>query len=172
MPACNANGAGMFILCAMRSPYRRRTRRETTPMLLISTPECRPCLGRTASIRMSSSTTCIPRWVVGVPESVCCAGLVFPDPVLLQQHIACLFFRACVCRGRIPLRCCLVHLPPIPNPQVVQRCRLQPGSQGYPQTQDCAVLQSRGVHFSDAGKHFTAIMSAAAILPHLVPDMP
>ena len=51
--------------------------------------------------------------------------------------------------------------------QVVSRCRLEPGSQGYPQTDDCNVLQSRGVHFSDAGKQFTAIMTAASILPHL-----
>ena len=34
---------------------------------------------------------------------------------------------------------------------------------------DCPVLQSHGVHFSAAGKQFTAILTAAAILPYLAP---
>ena len=47
--------------------------------------------------------------------------------------------------------------------QVVERCRREPAAAGYPQTDDCEFLQSRGVHFSDAGKQFTGIMTAAAI---------
>ena len=50
---------------------------------------------------------------------------------------------------------------------VVSRCSRDPKARGYPQTADCDVLQSRGVHFSDAGKQFTGIMSAASIAPYL-----
>ena len=55
---------------------------------------------------------------------------------------------------------------------VVARCRRHPASANYPRDHympcpaddcDCAVLQSRGVHFSDAGKLFTSVFSAAAI---------
>jgi hypothetical protein len=35
---------------------------------------------------------------------------------------------------------------------VVERCRRDAASKGYPQTDDCDDLQNRGVHFSDAGK--------------------
>ena len=55
--------------------------------------------------------------------------------------------------------------------QVVERCQNPPkgrnDTRGYPQTSDCFDVQSRGVHFSDAGIELTAIMTAAAILPHL-----
>ena len=57
--------------------------------------------------------------------------------------------------------------------EVVERCQNPPkgpgqnDTRGYPQTSDCFDVQSRGVHFSDAGIELTAIMTAAAILPHL-----
>ena len=50
---------------------------------------------------------------------------------------------------------------------VVQRCNNIPASVGYPQSKDCDVVQSRGVHFSDAGKQFTGVVAAGAIVPHL-----
>lgn len=56
--------------------------------------------------------------------------------------------------------------------EVVSRCNREPGSEHYPETNDCDVLQSRGVHFSDAGKQFTGIMTAASILPYLSPSPP
>jgi hypothetical protein len=36
-----------------------------------------------------------------------------------------------------------------------------------PQTSDCYDVQSRGVHFSDAGIQMTAVLTAASILPYL-----
>ena len=56
--------------------------------------------------------------------------------------------------------------------QIVERCNNPPkagrnDTRGYPQTSDCFDVQSRGVHFSDAGIELTAVMTAAAILPHL-----
>ena len=51
--------------------------------------------------------------------------------------------------------------------QVVANCRRHPTSAGYPETQDCPVLQNNGVHFSDAGRQWTGIMTAASILPYL-----
>jgi len=51
--------------------------------------------------------------------------------------------------------------------KVVQRCAHNLTTKGYPQTSDCAFLQSRGVHFSDAGKQFTAVVTSAAIAPVL-----
>ena len=58
--------------------------------------------------------------------------------------------------------------------QVVQRCNNPPkgaaknnDTRGYPQTSDCFDVQSRGVHFSDAGIQLTAVLTAASILPHL-----
>ena len=50
---------------------------------------------------------------------------------------------------------------------VVQRCNNIAESVGYPQSKDCDVVQSRGVHFSDAGKQFTGVVAAGAIVPHL-----
>jgi hypothetical protein len=50
---------------------------------------------------------------------------------------------------------------------VVRRCNNINGSRGYPQSADCPLVQSRGVHFSDAGKEFTAIVAAGAIAPYL-----
>jgi hypothetical protein len=51
---------------------------------------------------------------------------------------------------------------------VVERCNnIIPASVGYPVSKDCPVVQSRGVHFSDAGKQFTALVAAGAIVPHL-----
>lgn len=50
---------------------------------------------------------------------------------------------------------------------VVHRCRMDAATKGYPQTSDCDVLQSRGVHFSDAGKQFTGIVTANSIIPFL-----
>eukprot|EP01051_Picozoa_sp_SAG22_P005290 SAG22_NODE_309_length_12657_cov_34.643733_5_plen_85_part_00 len=50
---------------------------------------------------------------------------------------------------------------------VVQRCNNDPSSAGYPQTKDCPFIQSRGVHFSDTGKQFTAMVVAGAIAPYL-----
>jgi hypothetical protein len=50
---------------------------------------------------------------------------------------------------------------------VVKRCNNIAASKGYPQSKDCDFLQSRGVHFSDTGKEFTAIVAAGAIAPFL-----
>jgi len=50
--------------------------------------------------------------------------------------------------------------------QVVQNCNNNPNNK-YPEKTDCTFLQSHGVHFSEVGKQFTGVMSAAAILPHL-----
>jgi hypothetical protein len=51
--------------------------------------------------------------------------------------------------------------------QIVQRCRRDPASAGYPQTADCPVVQSNGVHMSAAGRQLTAVLTAAAIAPYL-----
>ena len=52
---------------------------------------------------------------------------------------------------------------------VVRRCntRALDGGVGYPQTADCPFIQSRGVHFSDTGKQFTALVAAGAIVEYL-----
>lgn len=50
---------------------------------------------------------------------------------------------------------------------VVHRCQMDAATEGYPKTSDCDVLQSRGVHFSDAGKQFTGIVTANAIMQYL-----
>jgi hypothetical protein len=50
--------------------------------------------------------------------------------------------------------------------QVVQRCNNDPGIE-YPEKTDCQYLQSHGVHFSEVGKQYTALMTAASILPYL-----
>ena len=50
--------------------------------------------------------------------------------------------------------------------QVVQNCNNNPKID-YPEKTDCSFLQSHGVHFSEVGKQYTGLMSAAAILPHL-----
>jgi hypothetical protein len=41
--------------------------------------------------------------------------------------------------------------------QIVERCNRDPASRGYPETSDCDLIQSRGVHMSDMGKQYTAI---------------
>lgn len=51
--------------------------------------------------------------------------------------------------------------------QIVQRCRHDPATAGYPETADCPVVQSNGVHMSPAGRQFTGIVTAAAIVPYL-----
>eukprot|EP00947_MAST-08B_sp_MAST-8B-sp1_P004666 g4666.t1 len=51
--------------------------------------------------------------------------------------------------------------------QVVERCNRDPGSQQYPTVQDCFGLQNHGVHFGAIGRQFTAIMTAASIIPWL-----
>ena len=35
------------------------------------------------------------------------------------------------------------------------------------ETADCPFIQSRGVHFSDTGKQFTALVAAGAIMQYL-----
>ena len=50
--------------------------------------------------------------------------------------------------------------------QVVESCNNKQGID-YPDKTDCYFLQSHGVHFSQVGKQFTGLMTAAAILPHL-----
>ena len=52
---------------------------------------------------------------------------------------------------------------------VVRRCntRALDGGLGYPETADCPFIQSRGVHFSDTGKQFTALVAAGAIMEYL-----
>lgn len=51
--------------------------------------------------------------------------------------------------------------------QVLERCSRDPQSKGYPDSSDCLVLQNNGVHFSDVGRQFSGIMTAASILPYL-----
>jgi hypothetical protein len=51
--------------------------------------------------------------------------------------------------------------------QIVQRCSRDSASVGYPETSDCMVIQSNGVHMSPAGRQFTAIVTAASIAPYL-----
>ena len=51
--------------------------------------------------------------------------------------------------------------------EVVARCRRDVDSTGYPQTDDCLSQQNDGVHFSAAGKQFTAIKSASVIAQYL-----
>ena len=52
---------------------------------------------------------------------------------------------------------------------VVRRCntRALDGGIGYPQSSDCTFIQSRGVHFSDTGKQFTALVAAGSIMQYL-----
>jgi hypothetical protein len=51
--------------------------------------------------------------------------------------------------------------------EIVARCSRDGASAGFPQTSDCLVLQSDGVHMSAAGRQYTGIMVAASILPFL-----
>ena len=51
--------------------------------------------------------------------------------------------------------------------EIVARCNRDAASVGYPQSSDCDVLQSNGVHMSAAGRQFAGIMTAASILPYL-----
>ena len=53
-----------------------------------------------------------------------------------------------------------------PYGEVLSNCNNDPNIQ-FPDKTDCAFLQSHGVHFSEVGKQFTGVVSAAAILPHL-----
>ena len=52
---------------------------------------------------------------------------------------------------------------------VVRRCNTREldGGIGYPESSDCEFIQSRGVHFSDTGKQFTALVAAGAIMQYL-----
>jgi hypothetical protein len=69
-----------------------------------------------------------------------------------------------------------IYIPAVSNAQPFamlpikhhrQRCNKDASASGYPVGADCPILQSRGVHFSDAGKQWTGIMTAAAIAPYL-----
>ena len=58
--------------------------------------------------------------------------------------------------------------PPHPASCQIADCRRAAEAPAvYPQSADCDVLQSRGVHFSDAGKQYTGIIASSAIAPFL-----
>jgi hypothetical protein len=51
---------------------------------------------------------------------------------------------------------------------IVKRCNNRPNPNGtYPEHVDCEVIQSNGVHMSDAGRQFTALVAAGAIAREL-----